>query len=118
MAQPAREMPTTQESRLLNLVDKALASLESTVQADVDVIHCDLQALESVNRHVTGGYRQMADAAEGLRTDADHLDHTHASIDAYVEKLDLVKEQVTQLELFVGELDAWSKQLESKCVNA
>jgi len=57
-----------------------LQSLESLIRLDTEATVGDLDLLVRINKHAAERYRGMADAAEGLETDAEYLKTKCASI--------------------------------------
>lgn len=112
----AHKMPASQEqAKLLDLVDKTIASLESVVQADSNCLIDELDCLERVNNGTAIKYRSIANAAQGLNTDATHLKAGYQDIRRYVAQVDEIEVQVAKIEALVKELDSWSRAVQTKC---
>jgi len=97
-----------------NAVNDTLATLESLIRLDTEATVGDLDLLVRVNKHAAERYKAMADAAEGLETDSDHLRAKYAEVTKYVKQVDELDERVSDLEAIVKELEEWTGELEIK----
>jgi len=107
MAATAQRSPT-------NAVNDALATLESLIRLDTEATVGDLDLLIRVNKHAAARYKAMADAAEGLETDSDHLKTKYAEVNKYIQQVDKLDGRVSDLEAIVKELEEWTGELEIK----
>ncbi|KAF8539915.1 biogenesis of lysosome-related organelles complex-1, subunit 2 [Trichophaea hybrida] len=95
-------------------VNDTLATLESLIRLDTEATVGDLDLLVRVNKHAAERYKAMADAAEGLETDSEHLRVKYAEVTKYVKQVDELDERVSDLEAIVKELEEWTGELEIK----
>jgi 5'-deoxynucleotidase YfbR-like HD superfamily hydrolase len=85
--------------------------LENLIRLDTESTVGDLDLLVRVNKHAAERYKAMADAAEGLETDSEHLKAKYAEVQKYVKQVDELDERVTDLEAIVRELEEWTGEL-------
>eukprot|EP01105_Mastigella_eilhardi_P002196 TRINITY_DN1264_c0_g1_i3.p1 TRINITY_DN1264_c0_g1~~TRINITY_DN1264_c0_g1_i3.p1 ORF type:complete len:126 (+),score=51.82 TRINITY_DN1264_c0_g1_i3:158-535(+) len=117
MSAAAAEGPAdtvAQPPQLCEAVNVLCGDVADYIRADVECVRTDVSLLEAMNKAAAGKFAAVSDttaACTGIMAD---LQAHYTAIKPYLEKIDLVYLQVSELEKVVLSLDEYSKRLEGK----
>lgn len=97
---------------------KALQTLflnvTTLVQGELQAANSEYELLERMNLRVASEHDNQADFAEGLRVFVERLKQKNDGFSEYLQQIDEIDQEVTELEALVSTLDNYTSNLESK----
>ncbi|KAG0565505.1 hypothetical protein M758_8G190500 [Ceratodon purpureus] len=97
---------------------KALQTLflnvTTLVQGELQAANSEYELLERMNLRVASEHDNQADFAEGLRVFVERLKQKNDGFTEYLQQIDEIDQEVTELEALVSTLDNYTSNLESK----
>ena len=77
-------------------------------------VNSEYELLERINLRVASEHDNQADFAEGLRVFVERLKQKNDGFTEYLQQIDEIDQEVTELEALVSTLDNYTSNLESK----
>ena len=106
------EPPIAAQEPVAAMLDKVAAYVKSEAEMSLE----DYRLLESMNLAAAAQYSGMAEYSAGLVTYAERLQHKCDDLMPQLAQIDALEAQLVELEDAVGQLDSYSRRLESKFV--
>ncbi|GFY82903.1 transmembrane amino acid transporter family protein [Actinidia rufa] len=89
-------------------------SFSTMIKADLQGTNNILELMEKMNLSVAEEYKSFGGVVSGLRVFVEQLKSKSGSFDEYVQQIDAIEQQVTELEAVISMLDKYVYLLESK----
>lgn len=96
------------------LIGHALNLTSQLVESDTEVSTIDLNLLDNLNTNQLLNYIKLEQGFNKLKKNASHLTQLTNEFRAYQKQLEHIEQQVETLGAVTRELDAWSKDLETR----
>ncbi|KAL4581572.1 hypothetical protein LXL04_006095 [Taraxacum kok-saghyz] len=109
------ENTTTQErDELTEALNDLFTNVSTMIKGDLQGTNNVLKLLENMNLKVAEEYEGFGDVASGLRVFVERLKAKSENFDEYVQQVDAIEKQVTDLEVVISMLDKYVYLLGSK----
>ncbi|GAB4832467.1 hypothetical protein Ancab_006489 [Ancistrocladus abbreviatus] len=103
-----------EKDELADALNDLFTSVSSMIKFELQGTNNSLELLEQMNLRVAEEYNNFGDVASGLRVFVEQLKHKSSSFDEYIQQIDTIDQQVTDLECVITMLDKYVSALEEK----
>lgn len=108
------ETTSTSFDPLVKALQTLFLNVTTLVRGELQGANSEYELLESMNLRVASEYDNQADFAEGLRVFVERLKQKNEGFSQYLQQIDEIDHEVTELEAVVSTLDNYTSNLESK----
>eukprot|EP01018_Ginkgo_biloba_P023459 Gb_00916 [translate_table: standard] len=113
-----QKMKDKRQPPLAEALHDLFNNVASLVQGELQGTNNHLELIEKMNLRTADEYNNFGDIASGLRVFVEQLKTKNESFHEYIQQIDEIDEQVTELEAIVSMLDNYTYTLESKVRSA
>uniref|UniRef100_A0A7N0T796 Biogenesis of lysosome-related organelles complex 1 subunit 2 n=1 Tax=Kalanchoe fedtschenkoi TaxID=63787 RepID=A0A7N0T796_KALFE len=99
---------------LAESLTELFTSVSTVIKGDLQGTNNMLELLEKMNLRVAEEYKGFGDLASGLRVFVEQLRVKSGGFDEYVQQIEAIERQTTELEAVISMLDKYVSLLESK----
>ncbi|KAH9547835.1 hypothetical protein CY35_11G057100 [Sphagnum magellanicum] len=104
----------TNDDPLAKALQTLFLNVTSFIQAELQATSSEYKLLEKMNLRVASEYDHQADFAAGLRVFVERLKQKNNNFAHYLQQIDEIDQEVTELEAVVSTLDNYTSNLEAK----
>jgi biogenesis of lysosome-related organelles complex 1 subunit 2 len=104
----------TNDDPLAKALQTLFLNVTSFIQAELQATSSEFKLLENLNLRVASEYDHQADFAAGLRVFVERLKQKNNNFAHYLQQIDEIDQEVTELEAVVSTLDNYTSNLEAK----
>uniref|UniRef100_A0A2P2QM04 Biogenesis of lysosome-related organelles complex 1 subunit 2 n=1 Tax=Rhizophora mucronata TaxID=61149 RepID=A0A2P2QM04_RHIMU len=113
-----KEKEAEARDELADALNDLLGSASAMIKGELQGTNDLLELLERMNLRVAEEYNGIGGVASGLRVFVEQLKAKSGGFDEYVQQIDAIEQQVTELEAVISVLDRYVSMLESKAQSA
>ncbi|KAL3697006.1 hypothetical protein R1sor_011082 [Riccia sorocarpa] len=114
MADPAEPTSKTNDDPLAKALQSLFVSFASVVQGELQSSNNEYDLLKNMNLRAATEYDNFGDFASGLSSFVERLKAKNEHFNQYLQDMEMIDKQVTELEALVSTLDNYTSTLQAQ----